>query len=103
MGRKRLKSDMMVAEAAAQEETRLGFILDLPEKKKGWSLDKARTAVKLLQKQATTKEIAKAVGLSDFGVTQFVKELRKAAEKGYTLEAYFKAGRPLHPAKAKVI
>ena len=96
------KSDEIM-DSQGRDETRLGLPLDiLPKSKTGWTIENAQHLVELIRQKKTPEEISKAVKKSVFGVQGMTKELRKAAEKGYTLEQYFRMGRPFAAFKKKV-
>lgn len=96
-------SDKIVQEQGGTGETRIGFLLDIvPVGKTGWTVDSAKQVIEMLRQRKALAEIAKKMERSTSGTKAFIVELRKAAEKGYTLEQYFRLNRPFATYKKKV-
>ena len=96
--------------------TNLEYLFDLfPKKSNSWNIEQVREFLSDVQSSAkeddvfgrvaTPEIVAKAAkkhGFSLNNAMNMVKELKKASATGYTLESYFKAGRP-YRAGQKVI
>lgn len=91
----------MKAQKRGECVTDLRFLLTLPtlQSRTAWTLEQAQLLLSRLKGGASLKQLAKMVRHSHSGTRAFVKELIEAANKGYTLEGYFAAGRPFSPGK----
>lgn len=103
MVKSKLKSDKIVMAAGAAEETRIGFLLDAFPAKNGWNITKVKEMLKLIQSGKSIKQASAIMKTSEGGMRIIVTELRKAAQAGYTLEQYYKLGRPCRASVRKVM
>ena len=86
-------------------ETDLSFVADLVPMRESniWTIERFKLLLSLLKSGITREEIAKKLELCSAGyISALLRELRIAGEKGYSLEAYLKAGRPFSPGKRVV-
>ena len=82
--------------------TRLDFLIDFNRRSRAWSQDEAMEFVMLLKSGKTLEECTKVESLwKNFkgknrltAVKSKLAELRRAAQKGFTLQRYFKEGCP---------
>ncbi len=75
--------------------TDLNFLWELfPRKAKFWDTKNLKRLVVLLRNGKHPKYISKNMGVAHSGVMNMIQELKRAANKGYSLEAYFIAKRP---------
>ena len=88
-----------------KSKTSLKFLLDIQSNRtSGWTIEKATQLVECIQTQMADdtyggykfdcKKATKATGMSQSSVTFFMSELKKANAEGYSLEQYFRLGRP---------
>jgi hypothetical protein len=95
------------------KKTNLSFLRDMrTNHKAGWTIEKANTLVKCIREQMAdavyggyrfnVKLASKETGMSESSCQMMLNELKKADREGYTLESYFRAGRPLRTG-AKVL
>jgi|SRR3990167_357338 len=91
--------------------TDLGFLENISTPyKREWTIEKARVFLEYLKslpfgtpfKATQIAESAKLVGMSNQSMAPFLKELKVANQKGWSLEKYFEAGRPFRPGKQVV-
>ena len=75
----------------------LAFFLEPPKQKRGWTDRKIRTFCRVFKTTRDLKKLSKAVGLSEFSITNMKGEMRRAARAGYSLDEYLAKGRPLKP------
>lgn len=82
----------------------LAFLLLVPKKEPKMNLDKAKKLINLIRakNKIQYKDLANRLKVSEILIRQFITELRKAAEKGMSLEEYFQKGRPFNGKNKKL-